>query len=34
MNESGADLGFIQQSYIIGSEKEKDTRVLININRE
>ncbi len=34
IDESGAGLGLTQQSYIINPEEEKDTRVLININRE
>ncbi len=34
MDESGVGLGFIQQFYIIGPKEKKDTRILININRE
>jgi len=34
MNELKAGLGFTQQSYIISPEKEKDTRVLMDVNRE
>jgi hypothetical protein len=34
MDESGAGLGFIQKSYIIGPEEEKDARVLMDVNRE
>ena len=34
IDESGAGLGFTQQSYIIGPEEEKDIRILINTNRE
>ncbi len=34
INESGAGLGFIQQSYIIDPEEKKNTRILINTNRE
>jgi hypothetical protein len=34
MNESGAGLEFIQKSYIIGPEKEKDARIFADTNRE
>ncbi len=34
MDESEAGLELTQQSYIISPEEEKDTRTLININRE
>jgi hypothetical protein len=34
MDESGAGLGFIQKSYIIGPEEEKDARASMDANRE
>jgi hypothetical protein len=34
MDKSGSGLGLIQKSYIIGSEKEKDARIFVNINRK
>ncbi len=34
MDESGTGLGFIQKSYIVGPNEEKDARILIDSNRE
>ena len=34
MDELRSGLGFIQKSYIIGPEEEKDARISVNINRK